>query len=276
MTAVAQPAAVELPPIRLRARFVDVVAMEWVKLRSVPSTFLALGATLALGIGLSALISGLVAREYAKNTSPELRIAWDPTAISTAGVGLAQLALAVLAAMAVTSEYSTGEIRGTLVAAPRRVRTLVAKATVVGIIGYVAAEVTLFAAFFIGQALISGRAPTASIDQPGVLRALCGGGLYIVLLEVLALSLGTLLRGTASTVTVLVAMIYVLPPILTLLPRSWRTPVLKYWPTEAGGQIVSVVSRPDTLAPWTGLAVMGVFVLAVATVAATRFARSDA
>lgn len=261
---------------RRRARFADVVRMEWVKVRSIPSTFLALGMTLVLGIGLSALISGLVAREYARNTTPELRLNWDPTAISTAGVGLAQLALAVLAAMTITSEYSTGEIRGTLVAAPRRLRTLAAKATVVGSIGLVAAWVTMFAAFFIGQALISGRAPTASIDQPGVLRALLGGGLYVVVLEVLALSIGVLLRGTASTVTVLVAMIYVLPPILTLLPESWRTPILKYWPTEAGGQIIAVVRRPDVLAPWVGLGVMAGFAAVVAAVAAVRFARSDA
>lgn len=259
-----------------RARFVDLLAMEWVKLRSVPSTFLAVGVTLALGIGLSALISGLVAREYARGTSPELRLQWDPATISIAGVSLAQLALAVLAAMAITSEYSTGEIRGTLLAAPRRVPVLVAKAVVVGVIGFLAAEVCMFAAFFIGQALIEGKAPTASIDQPGVLRALVGGGLYVVVLEVAALALGTLLRGTASTVTALVAAIYVLPPILTLLPEAWRTPILKYWPTEAGGQVISVVRRPDTLPPWVGLSVMAGYALALAVAAAVRFSRSDA
>jgi hypothetical protein len=258
-----------------RTRFADVLAMEWTKVTTVPSTFFAVALTLVIGIGLSALVSGLVANAYAHDTTPGLRAAWDPTAISTAGGALAQIALAVLATLVITGEYATGEIRSTFVAVPSRWRVLLGKSAVVAAIGFVTAEVFVFVAFLIGQQLFSGHAPTASLSQPGVLRALVGGGLYVALLSVAALSLGTLLRGTASTVVVLVITLYVLPPILGLLPKDWSRPLLKYWPTEAGQRILAVVARPHTLGPWAGLSVMAGFTLLLLAVAAYRLERAD-
>lgn len=258
-----------------RTRFVDVLRMEWTKLRSVPSTFFALAVTLVVGIGLSALISGLAANEYRKGTAG-VRETWDPTAVSTAGGSLAQLAVAVLATLVITSEYSTGEICATLIAVPTRIRLLAAKAATVGVLAVVVGEVTVFISFFIGQALISGDAPVASLGDPGVLRSLLGTGLYLILLVWLALGLGALLRGTAATISTLVALLYVLPGIASALPASWRDPITKYWPTQAGGQITTVVRADHTLSPWAGLAVMAVFVGVVLVAAAVRLNQSDA
>ena len=258
-----------------RTRFVDVLRMEWTKLRSVPSTFFALAVTLLVGIGLSALVSALAANEYRKNT-PGVRETWDPTPISTAGGSLAQLAVAVLATLVITSEYSTGEICASLVAVPTRVRLLAAKAATVAVVVVVVGEVTVFISFFLGQALISaGDAPVASLGDPGVLRALLGTSLYLVLLVWLALGIGTLLRGTAATISTLVAMLYVLPGIVSALPSSWSDPIMKYWPTQAGGQITNVVRAEHTLGPWAGLGVMATFVAAVLVAAAVRLSRSD-
>lgn len=263
-----------LAPAR-RTRFVDVLAMEWTKVTTIPSTFFAVALTLVIGIGLSALVSGLVANAYVHNSQPELRAVWDPTAISTAGGSLAQVALAVLATLTMTGEYATGEIRSTLAAVPTRWRVLLGKSAIVALIGFVTAEVFVFVAFFIGQALFEGKAPTASLGQDGVLRALVGGGLYVAVLCVAALAVGTLLRGTASTVVVLVVTLYVLPPIMSLLPHDWSRPLLKYWPTEAGQRILAVVRQPDTLAPWAGLGVMVAFTLALLVAAAFRLERGD-
>lgn len=258
-----------------RTRFVDVLMMEWTKVTTIPSTFFAVALTLVIGIGLSALVSGLVANAYAHNSRPELRAAWDPTAISTAGGALAQIALAVLATLVITGEFATGEIRSTFAAVPSRWRVLLGKSVVVALIGFVTAEIFMFAAFFIGQAFFDGKAPTASLGQAGVLRALVGGGLYVAVLCIAALAVGTMLRGTASTVVVLVVTLYVLPPIMTLLPSDWSRPLLKYWPTEAGQRILAVVHQPDTLAPWAGLGVMAGFTLALLAAAAFRLERGD-
>ncbi|HEX3222149.1 MAG TPA: ABC transporter permease [Nocardioides sp.] len=255
--------------------FLDVVRLEWTKARTVPSTFLALALTLAIGIGLSALVSALASREYAKDTAG-VRATWDPTGISTAGGSLAQLAVAVLATLVITAEYSTHEINVSLVAVPRRLRLLGAKATVVMVLAFVIGEVTLFSSFFLGMALISGHAPTASLGDPGVLRALIGGGLYVTLVALLSLGLGTILRGTAATISTLVAVLFVLPGIAAALPASWQDPILKYWPTQAGGQVATVVRVDHTLGPWTGFADLAVFVTVVLLLAAVRLVRSDA
>lgn len=257
------------------ARFVDVVRLEWTKVRTVPSTFVALALTLAIGIGLSALVSALVSREWAKNT-PGVRATWDPTSIGTAGGSLAQLAVAVLATLVITSEYSTHEINVSLVAVPRRLRLLSAKAAVVSVLAFVVGEVTLFSSFFLGQALISGHAPTASLSDPGVLRALVGGGIYVTLVALLSLGLGTILRGTAATISTMVALLFVLPGIASALPASWRDPVLEYWPTQAGQQVATVVRLDHTLGPWTGAADLAAFVALVLVLAALRLLRSDA
>lgn len=256
------------------ARFVDVVRLEWTKLRTVPSTFVALGLTLAIGLGISALVSALVSREYAKNT-PGVRETWDATGISTAGASLAQLAVAVLATLVITSEYATHEINASLVAVPRRLRLLLAKAVVVTVVAFVIGEITLFPSFFLGQALISGHAPTAALGDPGVLRALVGGGLYVTLVALFSLGLGTILRGTAATISTLVAVLFVLPGIASALPGSWRDPILEYWPTQAGQQVATVVRLEHTLGPWTGFADLAAFVAVVLVLAAVRFERSD-
>lgn len=261
-----------IAPVR-RTRFADVLSMEWTKVTTVPSTYFAVALTLVVGIGLSALVSGLVANAYADR--PELRAQWDPTAISTAGGGLAQIALAVLATLVITGEFATGEIRSTFAAVPTRWRVLLGKSAIVAAIGFVTAEVFMFVAFYVGQALLEGKAPTTSLGQEGVLRALVGGGLYVAVLSVAALAVGTLLRGTASTVVVLVVTLYVLPPIMSLLPTDWRRPLLKYWPTEAGQRIIAVVPQPDTLGPWAGLSVMVGFTLVLLSAAAYRLQRAD-
>jgi ABC-2 type transport system permease protein len=259
-----------------RVRFTSVLRSEWTKIRTVRSTLWTLLVAAALGVGLGAGISELTAHAYSSAGGQQLRMVWDPTAISTGGLALAQLAIGVLGALYITSEYSTRAINSTLTAVPRRTRLLAAKSTVLVLLTAVVAEVLAFAAFLIGQALISGQAPTANFGQPGVLRAVIGCGLYAALIGLLGLGLGTILRSAAAAISVLVAVIYVLPAIAAALPTSLENTVEKYWPTQAGAQVTAVLRQPHTLPPWGGFAVMGLFVAVVMAIATAVLNRRDA
>src|ERR1700678_2068224 len=215
------------------ATFGDVLRSEWTKLRSVRSTFWALTVAVVLGIGLGAAISAAAARGYAKSSVSD-KLSWDPTGISTSGLSVASLAIPVLGVLSISSEYSSGMIRTSLIAVPKRGRVLAAKSLVFAVVTFVVGEVTCFAAFFVGQALISGHAPHAALGDPGVARAVLGGGLYLVALAVLSVAAGALLRHPAAAIAAMIAVLFVLPGIAQALPDSWRNPVTEFWPTQAG------------------------------------------
>jgi ABC-type transport system involved in multi-copper enzyme maturation permease subunit len=257
-------------PAPARARsggsFVDVLRSEWLKFRSVRSTFWTLLVVAALGIGLSALISLGASTSFDKQSLSD-RLKWDPTAISTSGFALAQLAIGVLGVLIVTSEFSTGSIQTTLAAVPKRYPVLAAKGVVFGLAALVVAEILAFVAFFIGQAIIHANAPSAGIGDPHVLRAVVGAGLYVAVLAVLALAIGTIVRSAAAGIAILVALLYVLPLVAIALPSSLEHSVEKWWPTQAGAQITSVYRPAHTLSPWLGWGWMCLFTAIVMAVA---------
>ena len=257
------------------ATLADVLRSEWTKLRSVRSTFWALTVTVVLGIGLGALISAAAAHGYARS-SVSAKLSWDPTGYSLDGLGVAQLAIAVLGVLGVSSEYSSGMISTSLIAVPKRGRLLAAKSLVFAVVSFVVGEVTSFVAFFVGQALISGHAPHAALGDPGVARAVVGVGLYLTALAVLSVAAGALLRRPAAAITCLVGVLFVLPGIAQALPDSWRNPVGEFWPTQAGSQLTSVYHSAHTLQPWPGFGVMCLFVAIVYAIAWTLLDRRDA
>jgi hypothetical protein len=140
----------------------------------------------------------------------------------------------------------------------------------------VVVEVIAFVAFLIGQALISGHAPTATLGQAGVVRALIGSGLDGALLGMMGLAFGTIIRNAAGAIAVLVAILYVLPGIAAALPTSIEHTVQEYWPTQAGGQITTVVRTSNTLSPWAGFGVFLLFVAILSVIAFTLLNRRDA
>ena len=265
----------DLPVAFRAATFGDVLRSEWVKLRSVRSTFWALTVTVVLGVGLGAVISAAAAHGYAR-FSVSQKQSWDPTGVSQAGFVIAQLAIAVLGVLCISSEYSSGMIRTSLIAVPKRGRILAAKALVFAVVAFVVGEFTSFAAFFAGQALISGHAPHAALADPGIARALVGAGLYVTALAVLSVATGSLLRRPAAAIASLVAVLLVLPLIAQALPDSWRNPVSEFWPTQAGSQITNVYHSAHTLQPWPGLGVMCLFVAIVYAIAWMLLDRRDA
>lgn len=248
------------------ATFADVLRSEWHKFRTVRSTYWSLLVAVVIGIGISALISLAAGNHYSKLSAGD-KLQWDPTATSTSGFGLAQLAIGVLGVLIISSEYSTGLIQVSMAAVPRRYRVLLAKAAVYGVVALVVGEVVSFVAFSIGQPIIHTNAPSVSLGDHDVLRAVIGPGLYVAVLGVIAMSLGAIVRSAAAGIASFVALIYVLPGIAAALPSNIEHSVEKYWPTQAGSQIGMVYRAGHTLSPWAGFAWMCLFAVVLMAIA---------
>lgn len=249
----------------------NAVVSEWTKLWTLGSTFYTLALTLVLVVGLGAL----VAYESSVHYSPQQGL-WDPTGQSLSGLMAGQLTIGVLGALVITGEYATGMIRTSLAAVPRRGRLLAAKAAVFSAVVVVVGEVVSWIAFFVGQQMISGHMPTAHLSSPNVARAVLGGGLYLALVGLMAVAIGTVLRHTAGAISAVIAVLFVLPGVLNALPTAWRNPVEKYWPTQAGSQVTKVFRPSDALSAWWGAGEMALFVAVLLVVAFFVLQRRDA
>jgi hypothetical protein len=255
----------------LRATVANAMVSEWTKIRSLRSTLYTLTATVVLVVGLSALMSYEGAVNYSPLSGP-----WDPTSTSLASLIAGQLTIAVLGVLVMTGEFSTGMIRTTLAAVPRRGRLLFAKAAVFSAVTVLVGEAVSWAAFFVGQMMISGHMPTAQLSDPNVVRAVFGGGLYLALVGLMAVAIGTLVRHTAGAITTVIGILFVLPGVLQALPASWRNPVEEYWPTKAGAQITAVMREPHALTAWWGFGELALFVAVLFAFAYFALQRRDA
>jgi ABC-2 type transport system permease protein len=252
--------AVTLPAPRGRARFRGMIRSEFTKIRSIRSTYWTLLALVVITIAIGALAS--FAAAHGVDASGRY---FDPTNRSLDGLYFSQLVIAALGALTITSEYSTGMIRTSLTAMPRRGVVFAAKAVVFGAVAFGTGLVTSFGAFFLGQALMSGRHINATLGQPNVLRAVIGAALYLTVCGLLAFGLGMILRHTAGAITASIALLFVLPLLVILLPQSWQNDVNKWVPTYAGGEIFA--SKPDPTDPaishlfsaWTGFGVFAAY-----------------
>ena len=255
----ARPAPVQ-PPAAHRPRFGNLLLSEWTKLRSVRSTIWSLILLVVLTLGITILITALTAANWNKaGASARVQLLADPVSgILGAGVYFGQLTVIVLGVLVITSEYSTGAIRASLLAVPRRIPMLAAKGMVFAAIILVLGELVMFVSFFIGAALLHSHVPV-SLSDPGVARAVVGGGLYLAVLGLFSMAIGSLVRHTAGSITGVIAFVIVLEPLSSLIPGSLGYHIHDYLPTAAGRMIIETVpSAHQVLSPWQGF---GVFCL---------------
>src|ERR1017187_1648062 len=172
---------------------------EATKLRSVRSTMWTLFATLAVTVGIGALICLARVSRWDQLGVRELRT-FDRTSFSLRGLFLAQLALGVLGVLVISSEYSTGMIRTTLAAIPQRRVVLTAKVIVFAVVAFVVATVACIAAFLAGQAILSQKTVVPPLSDGAALRAVLGAGFYLTVIGLLGVALGTLLRRAAGAI----------------------------------------------------------------------------
>jgi ABC-2 type transport system permease protein len=245
----------------------NLLRSEWAKLRSVRSSYwsvlVAVAGTIVIGVG--GAIGGARAA-----TQPAT---FDPVSASVGGFVLAQVALGVLGVLAVTSEYSTGMIRSTFTAAPQRGTVIAAKAAVFGAASFAAGAVVSLFTFLVGQAILGDRG--VSLGAPGALRAVVGVGLYLGLLGILAVGLGTIIRRSAGAIAVLLGLLFVLPALAPLLPASIRDGVAKLLPYNAGQAIFKTVTSGSMLSPSLGLAVFALYATAALAIATILVRRRD-
>jgi ABC-2 type transport system permease protein len=265
-------------PGRARPVFVDAARSEWIKLQTVRSTYWTLLAAAAGMVGFGALLTVAYVRHY-HSASPAARAAFDPAAYSLSGFFVAQLAIGVLGVVVMTSEYATGSIRSTLAAVPQRFTVLAAKATVFGIVAAVSGILSSAVAFATGQAILARKGLEAHIGDPGVLRPVVGGGLYLAVLGLLALGLGTLIRRTAGAIATVVGLVLILPVLVQGLPAPWQVHITKYLPSVAGQAVIGrtkFAPPGHLLPPWTGFALFCAYAAAALIAAAFTLNRRDA
>jgi ABC-2 type transport system permease protein len=244
------------PPGHYRAS--GVLRSEWTKFRSVRSSTWTIVALLGLTVLIGALSCVGEASSWASE-SPIRRAAFDPTGFSLDGLLFSQMAVGVLAVLTMSSEYGTGLIRSTLAAVPNRRLVLAAKAAVLTPVVLIVGEVVSFASFLLGQAILSGSAPSASLADPGVLQAVALGGVYLAVLALFGLGIATVVRHTAGAISTFVGVVLVIPLIVQALPSSIANNVGKFLPSNIGHTMTSVHSPPHSLSPGVGLIVLCVY-----------------
>jgi ABC-2 type transport system permease protein len=245
---------------------------EWTKLRSVRSTLWSLFVAVLFTIGIAALATAVVSHHY-PTMSPQDQADFNALDPTFAGVQLAQLAIGVLGVLVITGEYSTGMIRASMTAVPTRLPVLWGKAIVytLSMIGLMVPST--FAAFFIGQAILSGHDIQVGIGDPGVARAVLGAGLYLAAVGLFGLGLGAIVRNTAGGIAAFAGIMFVIPPLMNVLPRSWNDAASPYLPLQAGERILSTTG--GTLSPWGGFGILCAYAAASLAIAAVLMKRRD-
>lgn len=256
-----------------------VLHSEWIKLRTLRSTFWSLAAAIALMDGFAMLFSWGFVQRLANHPRRFPDAAQTAITFPIRPYFVAQLAVGVLGVMVITGEYSTGMIRATVAAVPHRLPVLWAKSAVFAALVLVLMEIASFVAFLGGQAIISTSSlhVSATLSTPGALRAVAGVGLYLTVVGLFAVALGTIIRNTAGAIAAVFGTLLVLPVLGELLGEtSWGKDIPKYLPSNAGGALLQAPTDSSMLAPWTGFGVFCLYTVIALAAAAYTLKRRDA
>ncbi|MGH3743272.1 MAG: ABC transporter permease [Mycobacteriales bacterium] len=286
------------PDPDLRVTQLRTMVSEWIKFRSLRSTWWSIGIALLISVGLGILFSALRGSDITRHGGFES----DPTALSLRGFYLAQLAVGVLGVLSVTGEYSTGMIRATLSAVPTRMPVWVAKIAIFAGVIFVITLVAAFVAFLGGQAVLStyhvhGVISTGpkggvgfltfpgggavhslgvSLSHPGSVRAVFGAALYMVGVGLLGMGCGFVVRNAGGAIAALFGLLLVLPLLAQALPSSEQQHVNKFLPLLAGTAGMNTQHGSDQLGAWTGLGVFALYVVAALGAGLLVLRRRDA
>lgn len=236
----------------------DAVHAEWTKLRTLASTFWLIAATALLAVGASAAVTATTA--YSPSDPHQ-----DTAKLALTGIDLGQSIVAVLAILAVSNEYSTGTIQTTLLAIPRRIRLLAAKATPLTIAVLIVATVAVAGCLLAARIILpySGYTPAhgyalISLGHSPTLRAAVGSVLYLVLIALLSLGIATAIRSTSAAVGTVLGLLYLPPLVAQLLGNpTWQRHLRQIAPTTAGLTIQATTNLHSLpIRPWAGIAVL--------------------
>ena len=247
---------------------------ELTKLYSLRSTRYALLATAALTIGFGILASAITVSRWGTMSALD-KATFDPLRTSLIGVRFGVLAIGVLGVLLMTGEYSTGMIRSTMTAVPKRLPVLWGKTGVYALVALLITVPAAFIAFFAGQAILSGQHIQIAFSHAGVPAAVLGAAGYLTLTGLFAMGLGTIMRNTAAGIATFAAVMFVIPPLISILPSSVANSIDPYLPSSAGEAMMQIGHHANTLSPAAGLAVFAGYVAAVIAASAVLLVRRD-
>ena len=255
------------PTLPVRAR--DLLASEWTKFGSVRSTYWSLLVAVVTPVAVSAVVA--FAFTSARNQGPPP----DPLLPGVISLEYALIAVSVMGVLTFSAEYSTGLIRVTFTAAPRRRAVLAAKAVVLGVVTLAAGELVAFVSFWLVQAVLAGHHQGVSLGRPGVAGAVLAAGLLLCICGLLGLALGAIIRHTAGGIAATVAVILV-PGILALLPAPWNGRLGRFTLLQAARQVSALHPAANLFSPGWSLLVLLAWPAAALGAAAVLITRRDA
>jgi ABC-type transport system involved in multi-copper enzyme maturation permease subunit len=273
-----RPGAV--PVLGVRAGIAGTLRSEFTKIRSVRSTYWSLILLVLAGFAWTVADCLGTAHNWPHMAAQD-KIGFDATQASVTGVALfGQLVILVLGTLVLTSEYSTGMIRTSLAVMPRRAVLYWSKAAVFAAVSVVIALATSLAVFGVGQSLLRSTGQSASLSQPGALRAVLLTGFFVALSGAMAYGIGAIVRNTAGGITASFGLMFLMPQLAKALPSSWYAVVDRWLP---GGDILPAITssqsqllNPNMFPAWGEFAVFGGYAVIMLGIGALLFSRRDA
>lgn len=261
-------------PLASGLSFAGILRSEWIKLRTVRSTAWSFALVVVIALGMAAIMSLALDLPGGGDLPAALQTSFVVQA-STFGIFFGQLVVAVLGVLVVSGEYSTGMIRSTLTAVPRRLPALWAKAAVLFVATFVVGAVATIGSFLVIVPILAGKGIHASLFDGAVIVPLLAGALYLALVAVFALGIGTMLRSSAGGIAATLGMLLLLPIVLSMIPATWATDLVPYLVSNAGSGMMAS-GGPAIMEPWQALlVVLGWLVVSLAG-AAVLLKRRDA
>jgi ABC-2 type transport system permease protein len=276
-TAIAPPpAATGSRATRFRGRVTQgrVFRSEWTKLYSLRSTRYALLATAVMTIGFGIIASVANVSRWSTMSAAD-KASFDPLSTSLLGVRFGVLAIGVLGVLLIAGEYTTGMIRSTMTAVPRRLPVLWGKTGVYALVALAISIPAAFIAFFAGQAILSGQHIQIAFSHAGVPLAVLGAAVYLTLVGLFAMGLGAIMRNTAAGIASFAGIMFVVGPLISILPSSISNSITPYLPSDAGQAMMQIGHHANTLSPWAGFAVFSAYVAVALGAAAILLVRRD-
>ncbi|GIF26763.1 ABC-type transport system involved in multi-copper enzyme maturation permease subunit [Actinoplanes tereljensis] len=252
-----------------------VLRSEWSKFWDLRSTWITLGIAMVLLIGFG-LLSAARYDPTSDHTGRLGGSVTDAVAAAMGGQQFAQLAIGVLGVLVMAGEYSTGMIRSTLTAVPKRLPVLLAKTTMFFGVVTVASFAAVLVSFLAGHSALADTDIAAGLTDDRILRGLTGAALYFGLVGVIGIGLGGLLRSVAGGIASVVVLLMLLPVLTDLLPSDMSDSISKYLPSNAGASIYALTHDSSTLSPEAGLLVFAAWAAAAVGAAGYRLMRTDA
>ncbi|SMG29137.1 ABC transporter permease subunit [Agreia pratensis] len=248
-----------------------ILRSEWIKLRSLRSTWWSFGIIVAIQVGLAVLI----ALTAVKPTGQLPADAATDAAISTISAGLlfGQLVIAVLGVLVISGEYSTGQIRSSFMAVPSRLPVLAAKAVVFAIATFVVGFASIVVSYLVTMPILAEAGVQANPGDPALWVRLAGAAGYLVLIGLVSFGIGAALRSTPGGIAASLGLLLVVPTVFQLISASWATTLVEWLPSSVGS---GLFYWGGTFEPWQALLVMLGWVAVFIATAAVLMKRRDA